>query len=373
MNVPLVIPYVDHREEEIVLDVLRSGWFAHGPRNKEFEADWAKKFGVKHAISMNSCASTLHVAIQASGITGEVILPSFTFVASANAIITAGASPVFADIDPKTGNIDPKSIESLITDKTEAIMPVHWAGQVADMTAIMAIAQKYSLKVIEDSAETIGGTHHGKLGGTWGIGCYSFYPGKNMTTAEGGMFTTDDDVVAEKARIIMGHGISKTTLDRHEGKAQPWIRSAVMSGYNFRMSNLHAAIGVVQLSKLDEMNSKRQANSEYYFQGLKDVEGVQLPYIEEGNQHVWQMFTIQVSKDKRDDLVNYLRDQGIGASVHFDPPVHLMKPYMNVKGADNLPVTNEVYKRLMTLPMFPHLTREQMDFVIEHIKKFMNV
>jgi perosamine synthetase len=373
MDVPLVVPYIDEREEEIVLDVLRSGWFAHGPRNKEFEADWAKKFGVKHAISMNSCASTLHVAIQASGITGEVILPSFTFVASANAVITAGAIPVFADIDPDTLNIDPKSIEALITDKTEAIMPVHWAGQVADMTAIIELAEKHNLVVIEDSAETIGGTHKGQLGGTWGIGCYSFYPGKNMTTAEGGMFTTNDDAVAEKARIIMGHGISKTTLDRHEGKAQPWIRSAVMAGYNFRMSNLHAAIGVVQLSKLDEMNNKRQENAAYYMDGFMNIEGLVLPHVESENSHVWQMFTVKVDMDKRDDLVNYLRDQGIGASVHFDPPLHKMKPYANVKNAENLPITNDAYKRIITLPMFPHLTKEQMDFVIKHIKIFLNV
>ena len=146
-----------------------------------------------------------------------------------------------------------------------------------------------------------------------------------------------------------------------------------MPGYNFRMSNLHAAIGVVQLSKLDEMNAKRQTNAGYYLEHLKGIESLTLPHIEEGNEHVWQMFTIQVDKDLRDDMVNYLRDQGIGASVHFDPPVHEMQPYKNLKGADNLPVTNEVYKIVMTLPMYPHLSKDQLDYVIKHIKAFLNV
>ena len=371
MKIPLCIPNIDEREEKAVLEVLKSGWFAHGPKNKEFEEDWARKFGVKHAVVMNSCASTLHAAIAAHNIKGEVIVPSFTFVASVNAIITAGATPVFVDIEPDTHNIDPSKIEDLITSETEAIMPIHWAGQVCNMTAVMEIAQKHNLVVIEDSAESIGGQHKGKLGGTFATGCFSFYPGKNMTTGEGGMFTTNDDEVAEKARTLMGHGISKTTLDRHTGEAQPWIRSAIMPGFNFRMSNILAALGVVQLKKLDEMNEKRRQHAAYYMEGLKGNNAIELPFEHPDSYHTWQMFTIKV-KDahKRDDFVMALRENGIGASVHFDPPVHLMPVYNKVKNAENLPITEDVFKRVVTLPMFPQMTNNQLDYVIEHTNHF---
>jgi perosamine synthetase len=372
MKVDLVVPYIDEREEQAVLDVLRSGWLAHGPKNKEFEKNWAEYFGVKHAISMNSCASTIHVAIDVLGIKGEVIVPSFTFVASVNAIITAGCTPVFIDVEEDTCNLDPSKIEELITPNTEAIMPVHWAGQCANMTEIMSIAQKHGLKVIEDSAETIGGTHNNQKGGTFATGCYSFYPGKNMTTAEGGMFTTDDDEVAERARVLMGHGIAKTTLDRHEENNRPWIRSAVRAGYNFRMSNVHAAIGVVQLSKLDEMNQKRSAHARRYNALLGEISQVTLPIEKIENKHVWQMYTIMVDAKVRDQLVLFLRDNEIGASVHFDPPVHKMPPYKNVKNANNLPVTNRIHNQLVTLPMYPQMAQKQLEFVVGKIKEFFN-
>ena len=242
-KIPLCIPYVGQEELDAVREVLESGWYAVGPKNKEFEDQFRELIGVKHAISMNSCTSCLQLAIECNNITGEVILPSFTFVASANSIITAGAVPVFVDIDPDTYCIDPDKIEEAITEKTEAIMPVHWGGQAADMTRIMKIAQKYNLKIIEDSAETLSGTHKGKQVGSYGVGCFSFFPTKNVTTGEGGMLTTDDDELAEHVRTMIGHGISKSTFQR-EKEIRPWFRSAKRVGYNFLLSNILAAIGV---------------------------------------------------------------------------------------------------------------------------------
>ena len=251
-------------------------------------------------------------------------------------------------------------------------MPVHWAGQVANMSEIISIAEKYNIAIIEDSAETIGGTHKDRFGGTFGIGCYSFYPGKNMTTAEGGMLTTNNDDLAKKARIIMGHGILKTTFDRHQENNKPWIRSAVREGFNFRMSDVHAAIGVEQFKKLDYMNNQRILNAKLYKNLLKDINEVILPVEKKENKHVWQMFTIKVNPNLRDKLVMYLRSWNIGASVHFDPPVHKMEYFSKIKNSNNLPITDKIYKQLITLPMFPQMKEEQIIYVVDKIENFFS-
>lgn len=372
-KIPLCIPYVGQEEKDAVNEVIDSGWYAHGPKNREFEEGFADYLGVKHAFSMNSCTSAIHLAVEGLGITGEVILPSFTFVASANAVITGGARPVFADIEYETCNIDPASIERLITPETEAIMPVHFGGQSADMTAVMKIAERHNLSVIEDSAETIGGEHRGQLTGTFGVGCFSFYPTKNITTGEGGMLTTNDDQLAHKVKALLAHGIDKTTYER-EDKEKSWFRSASRIGYNFRLSNILAAIGVEQLKKLELMNEKRRSLAALLTQELSEIPEITPPYVKSENKHVYQMYTVRVKQNlDRDQFVRSLNKKGIGASVHFYPPVHHMAPYQgDIYRKDGLEITEKVIREIVTLPMYPGMADDDIHYMAQSIKEVLS-
>ncbi len=362
-NVPLCIPDMDEQELSAIAEVLKSGWLAHGPMNHEFEHLFAEYLGVPHAVSLNSCASALFLAIHASGIKGEVILPSFTFVASANAIVTGGATCVFADINEDDCCIDPAHVEALVTPRTEAIMPVHYAGQAADMERLSAIASKHGLKIIEDSAEAIGATQGGRQTGSWGIGCWSFYPTKNIATGEGGMLTTTDGALADKARAIAGHGVASSTWAR-EKKEKPWLRAATFAGFNFRMSNILAALGVVQMEKLDRMNDARRERAAEY-NAILDREFFDLPVEKPGRKHVYQMYTIKLKGVDRTKFLAELRAQGIGATVHFDPPVHTQPFYAELYNCAemNLPITNKVAATIATLPMYPTMSSDDAAFV----------
>lgn len=370
--IPLCIPDIGDSELAAVEEVLRSGWLAHGSKNEEFEGKFADYIGVKHAITMNSCTSALQLAIETQGVTGEVIVPSFTFVASVNAIVTAGAKPVFVDIEYDTCNIDASRIKNSISKDTEAIMVVHYGGQSCDMDTIMDIAERYGLAVIEDSAETIGGEYKGKKTGSFATGCFSFFPTKNITTGEGGMLTTNDDELAEKVRTLIGHGISSTTFKR-EKQRKPWFRAATWAGYNYRMSNILAAIGVEQLKRVEQMNRRRREHAAYLTEKLRVISGIQVPVEREFNKHVYQMYTIKVKGGiDRDRFVIRLRKEGVGASVHFDPPVHLQPQYKESGYTnDDLPVTEEVARGIVTLPMYPQLTRQELDFVINRVEKIV--
>ncbi|MFO8036868.1 MAG: DegT/DnrJ/EryC1/StrS family aminotransferase [Anaerolineales bacterium] len=369
-EIPLCIPYTGEEEKQAVSEVIDSGWYAHGPKNRELEENFAQYLGVKHALSMNSCTSCIHLAIEGLGITGEVIVPSFSFVASANAVITGGAKPAFADIEEDTCCISPESIEELIGPDTEAIMPVHYGGQSADMQAIRDIAERHDLLVIEDSAETIGGEHHGQKTGTFGVGCFSFYPTKNMTTGEGGILTTNDDELAQKVKALLAHGIDKTTYER-ENKEKSWYRSATYVGYNFRMSNILAAIGVEQLKKLEAMNDMRRQVAGELSDALAGVSEISLPVERPENKHVYQMYTIRVKEGlNRDSFVKSLNEKGIGASVHFYPPIHLMAPYIGDhyrKG--DLSVTEKVMGEIVTLPMYPQMDSEDIRYLVETVQE----
>ena len=370
--VPLSRPSIGDDEKQTVLDVLESGWLTHGPKNLEFEEAFAEYHGVAHAVSMNSCASVLQAAVEGFGITGEVIVPSFTWVASANAIVKGGAVPVFADIDEATRNVSVMSIERLVTARTEAIMPVHFAGQVADMTGVMRIAEKHGLAVIEDSAETLGGMHEGKLAGTWGVGCYSFFPTKNITTGEGGMLLTQDAVLARRVRSLIGHGIDKSTYER-EAAQRSWFRGASTVGYNFRLSNFQAAIGLVQLRKLDRLNARRRELARLYQTLLSGVSEIVLPIERPENHHVYQMYTVTVrDAGHRDELVTALCAEGVGASVHFVPTVHQMVPYSTGYRMDDLSVTLDVAAKIVTLPMYPDMTDDDVGYVCDAIRRFFH-
>lgn len=373
IKVPLGRCFLGKEEEKAVIDVLRSGWLTHGPKNKEFEAVFAKYHKAPFALSVNSCASALHLALVASGITsGEVLVPSFTFVASANAIVNAGARPVFVDIDYDTCNIDAGDAARKITKKTKAIMVVHFAGQSCNMAAIMRLVRKHKLVLIEDSAEAIGAKFDGKLVGTWGVGCFSFFPTKNITTGEGGMLTTDNRDVYETAKAIAGHGIASSTLER-EKINRPWLRAATFAGFNFRMSNILAALGVEQMKKLNKMNLLRRQHAKYLNKAFKKFsDRIDLPVEGEKCFHTYQMYTIKLKdSSKRDAFVKSMNEQGVGVSVHFDPPVHRHPYYKNNPSAKDLSVTEKVSESIVTLPMYPGLTKKNLDYIIRAVNRVL--
>lgn len=364
-NVPLARPSITQEEIDTVVEVLKSGWLAHGEYNHRFEEAFAEKIGVPHAISMNSCTSALEAALQAANIRGEVIIPSFTWVATANVVILARAKPIFCEIDPATRNVTAETIAEKITPQTEAVIVVHYGGQPCPMDEITALCERHGLFLIEDSAETIGATWNNRQAGSYGVGCFSFFPTKNITTAEGGMLTCKNDAFNKKVRGLIAHGVLSTTLAR-EKIERPWLRAAEMAGHNFRMPNPLAALGYGQIQRLDEMNAKRIQLADRYNQKLESLRAtIQLPYVAPEATHVYQMYTILAPTDTRDQLLNFMRENGVGASAHFDPPVHL-QPFYTEQGwkEGDLPITEELAKRIITLPIYPDMTEEEQDWVI---------
>lgn len=366
--IPLSRPALGAAELKAVREVLRSGWVVHGPKNKELETRIADYFGVRHCVTVNSGASALHLALLALGIRGEVLLPSFTMSATANAVVTAGAKPVFCDVDERTGNLDPAKLSSRITRRTQAILPVHYAGQCGDMDAIMAIARRHHLRVIEDSAETIGGRWRGRLAGTFGdVGCFSFWASKNITTGEGGAIITDNAKLARTIRALASHGILSSTAERQRRRT-PWRRDAVLPGYNFRMSNIAAAIGVEQFKRLDSLNALRRRRARELGRALAGIPSLTLLGGLPGAEHVYQMFVVRVPAHRRNRIVRACRAAGVEASVHFDPPVHLQTFYRKRYGRVSLPITEKLAKEVITLPIFPTMTAAEVSRVGEVVR-----
>ena len=369
-TVPLSLPDISNKEINLVSKVIKSGWLAHGEWNKKFESAFSSFIGVKDSITMNSCTSALEIALKVNQIRGEVIIPSMTWCATANAVVNAGAKPVFCDVESHTRNVSCKKIEPLINSKTEAVIVVHFGGQTCNMDSIVKLTKQKKLLLIEDSAETLGGTWKRKKAGSFGIGCFSFFPTKNITTGEGGMFTSNDSSTIEKARALIGHGITNSTYDREKKKYKPWIREATFAGHNFRMPNPLAALGFMQLKKINEMNKKRNILADYYNKKLKEFDFITTPFCDKNVYHSYQMYTIEVDKKVRDKFVNYLRSNNISASVHFYPPVHKQPFYKNKKNKADLNITEELSERLVTMPMYSTLKKSQINYIIDVIKKF---
>ena len=369
-KIPLVVPDIGEAEKAAVLEVLESGWLVHGTYNRRLEEDFAEFVGVEHAITVNSCTSGLEAILKAYGIRGEVVLPSFTFVATANAVVTSGATPVFCDVDLETRNVRAADIEPCLTSRTEAVTVVHYGGQPCAMDEIRALCDRKGLLLIEDSAETLGATWNGKQAGSFGVGCFSFFPTKNMTTGEGGIVTLDDSEHAAKIRALIAHGIATTTFIR-EREEKPWFRSAILPGHNFRLTNIQAAIGYHQLKRVDEMNGKRLALARHYDEGIRCLGAdIEPPAVAEGATHVYQMYTVRVDPAKRDRWVLRLREAGIGASVHFDPPVHHQEFYRLHYPADRpLENTELLARSLITLPIYPSMAKQDAAHVLDALSK----
>ncbi len=346
--IPISKPVLGKEEKRAVLKVLDSGFLAQGPKIEEFEKKFAKYIGVKYAIATSSGTTALHIALLAHeiGKGDEVITTPFTFIAPSNVLLYCGAKPVFVDIG-EDFNINPDLIEGRITKKTKAILPVHLFGYPADMAKIMKIAKKYHLVVIEDACQAHGASIQRRKVGSFGTGCFSFYPTKNMTTGEGGMITTNNRKVAEKAKLLRNHGMKIRYY--HD-----------ILGFNFRMTDISAAIGLEQLKKLEKFNQKRISNVNYFNKNIK-TSGIILPRVKKGYRHVFHQYTIRITDQcskSREGLIKILNENGICSVIYYPIPVYRQKPYLKLGYKECLPITEKYSKEVLSLPVHPFLTQK---------------
>ena len=372
---PFSRPTIEQDEIDSVVESLKSGWITTGPKVKQFEKDMQEYLGVKHAIAVNSCTAAVHLSLVASGIKSgdEVITTPMTFVSTPNDIIECGAKPVFVDIDPKTMNINADLIEEKINEKTKALLPVHIGGQPCEMDKIMGLAKKYNLKVFEDAAHAISAEYKDKKIGTIGdTTSFSFYATKNMTTAEGGMVTTNDDELAKLMRIYTLHGISHDAYDRYE-KGGSWYYEVSVPGYKYNMTDIAAAMGICQLKKLDRMQKRREYLVSLYDEGFKDVEELEGPYVIPDVKSSWHLYPIKLNLDKlninRNAFIDELGKRNIGTSVHFIP-VHYFPYYKQAFGfkKGDFPQTERTFLRIISLPLYYKMKDEDAKDVIEAVK-----
>lgn len=373
-HIPLFDLDYGTEEEEAVLRVLRSKWLTMGEETKLFEKEFAEYIDVKHAIAVSSCSTALHLANLAVGIEqgDEVICPSMTFVATANSILQAGGRPVFVDVKSENDwTISPEAIEKNISPMTKAILVVHYAGFSCDMDAINKIAQKHGLKVIEDAAHALGGDYkEKKLGSLGDVSCFSFFSNKNLSTGEGGMICTNNDDLAKKICLYRSHGMTKSTLDRHKGHSYSY--DVVQQGFNFRIDEIHSALGRVQLRKLDENNRKRLQAAEHYKKLLSDVEKVKIPFETHSHRANYHIFPILLNeKVDRMDLMQFLFKRGIQTSIHYHP-VHTFTYYREMMNIKSLPITEKIGQREITLPMYPGISEKQVRYVVNTLQDYMN-
>jgi perosamine synthetase len=372
-NIPLFKIYWDENDVEKVSSVIRKGmYWAIGPEIREFEKKVAEYVGAKYALALNSGTSALHVILAAHDIGkgDEVIVPSFTFIATANAALFVGVRPVFAEIEGETYGLDPVDVERRITSKTKAIMPIHYGGSPCHIEKLKLIASKHNLILIEDAAESLGAMVNNKKVGSFGDSAIlSFCSPKVITTGEGGMILTNSRDVYERARLIYNHGRAETS-DYFSSTEQ---MEYVTLGYNFRMSTMTAALGISQMEKIDEVIRMRRENADYMSERLSRIEAVKTPRVPDRFFHVYQLYTVRLRNNSklRDDLMRCLLRKKIMTKVYFYP-VHLTQFYRQEFGYREgyLPVTEKVASEVLTLPMYPTLTKEEIDYIAQSIKDF---
>ena len=375
MIVPITKPYITGDEEKEVVKVLRSGWLAQGPQSEKFEKMVAGFVGSKYTVAFNSCTSALHTALILSGVGegDEVIVPSFSFIATANSVLHTGARPVFVDIDERTYNIAPEKIEKAITKKTKAIMPVHQLGLPADMDLILKLAGKYNLKVIEDAACAIGSEYKGrKIGAGSGISCFSFHPRKVITTGEGGVITTNSKSVSDKAKIIRSHGASISDLARHSAKKVLFEKYKVL-GYNYRMSDLEAAVGIVQMEKLPRILRMRRKLAGRYSGRLGKIDCLDVPYVPGYAEPNFQSYIVRLKKNSpksQKQVIQESQARGIATRPGV-MAIHLEPFYRRKYEGISLPVTEECARSTILLPLFPQMSEKEQDYVIENLEEVL--
>ncbi|KDR94625.1 dTDP-4-amino-4,6-dideoxygalactose transaminase [Peptoclostridium litorale DSM 5388] len=365
-------------EDEIrdVADTIKSGWITKGPRTAEFEEKFARFVGAKYAVAVNSCTAALHTALVCRGIKSgdEVITTPFTFAATVNVILHCGAKPVLVDIDPRTYTIDPEKIEEKITSRTKAIIPVHYAGQACNMDEIMDIAKRHNLFVLEDAAHAVYTKYKDSLvGGIGDATAFSFYATKNLATGEGGMLTTNDKELAERARVVSLHGMSRHAWNRYS-KSGSWYYEIEYPGFKYNMTDIQAALGLNQLAKLESMQAAREKYANMYNDAFAGVDEIIEPFNAPYSRHAWHLYPVQIDDGMlsigRDEFIEELGRWNIGTSVHFIP-VHMHPYYRDMLGFQKgeYPVTEKVYSRILSLPLYPGMSEEDVKYVIEAVNE----
>lgn len=369
-----MIPYgkqtIEQDDIQAVVDVLKSDFLTTGPKIAEFEQTVADYVGAKYAIAISNGTSALHAACFAAGIGpgDEVITTPLTFAASANCVLYCGGTPVFADVDPKTYNIDPEDIRRKITDRTKAIIAVHLAGQPCDMDAIHSIAREHGLIVIEDGAHALGSVYKGKkVGSMSDMTTFSFHPVKPITTGEGGMIVTDNEDFYKKMILFRSHGITRddSMMTRNDG---PWFYQQFDLGYNYRITDIQCALGCSQMKKLDRFLARRKEIVARYNEAFADCDNIITPYQLSDTESGWHLYIVQVKNCDRRKVFENMREKGIGVNVHYIPVY--MHPYYQEHGYENVHCANaeEIYSHIISLPLYPGLTSEQQDYVIDTLK-----
>lgn len=369
-----MIPYgkqtIEQDDIQAVVDVLKSDFLTTGPKIAEFEQTVADYVGAKYAVAISNGTSALHAACFAAGIEpgDEVITTPLTFAASANCVLYCGGTPVFADVDPKTYNIDPEDIQRKITDRTKAIIAVHLAGQPCDMDAIHSIAREHGLIVIEDGAHALGSVYKGKkVGSLSDMTTFSFHPVKPITTGEGGMIVTDNEDFYKKMVLFRSHGITRddSMMTRNDG---PWFYQQFDLGYNYRITDIQCALGCSQMKKLDRFLARRKEIVARYNEAFADCDNIITPYQLSDTESGWHLYIVQVKNCDRRQVFENMREKGIGVNVHYIPVY--MHPYYQEHGYENVHCANaeEIYSHIISLPLYPGLTSEQQDYVIDTLK-----
>lgn len=373
VRIPITKPYLGEEEKQLVSEVIESGWISQGPKVAEFEDRFARAVGAKFAVATTSCTTALHAALSASGIGAgeEVLVPSLSFIATANAVLHSGATPVFIDIDPETCNIDINKIEQAVTERTSAIMPVHQMGLAADIDPIKKIAEKNALLIVEDAACAIGSEYKGKrIGGHGNTACFSLHPRKIITTGEGGMITTDDPELAAKLRRLRHHGMSVSDLERHSAE-RVVIERYPEIGYNYRMTDMQAAMGIVQLNRLPYLIKERRELAMRYDSELDGNSHIRVPEVPSYAFHNYQSYWIEILQSsplKRDMLMTELLKKGI-ATRRGIMAIHREESYSG--HGISLPETERISDNTLLLPLYPSLTHEEQAYVIQCLKEIL--
>lgn len=368
--IPLFKPSMGNEEIKAVTDVIKSSWVGLGPKTQEFEESFAKFIGTKYAIGFNSCTAALHLAVKVLGIEpgSEIITTPMTFVSTAFAANYNSLKPVFADIERDTLNINPEDIERKITKKTKAIIPVHFGGHACRMSEIMEIAKRHNLHVIEDAAHAAGSELNGRKLGTFGeMSCFSFHAVKNMTIGDGGILTTNRREHYERLKRLVWCGIDKSTFARQNKNRYDWDYDVKEIGYKFHLNDILSSIGIVQLKKLERMNERRRQIRDMYNKAFKNLDFIECPVNKSGIKSSCHNYVAKIKKGNRNELINYLKERGITGGVHYKP-VYLFPVYGHIKA--DCPVAEEVWTKLITLPVFPDMTDNQANFVIKNVVKW---
>ena len=374
IKVPFIIPEITKNDKNAVLNALNSRLLTDGPKLRKFESIFAKFTGAKFAIGVSNGTAALHLSLKALGIGkgSEVIIPDITFVATASSVLLTGATPVLADVDENLNILIP-SIKKSITSRTKAIIPVHFAGKSCKINEITTIARKNRISIIEDCAHAIGARVNSKHVGIFGqAGCFSFYPTKNFTTIEGGMVVTNSKNIADFVRYARNHGITKTLTSRFSS-GKPWDYDIKNSGYNYRLDEIRASLGISQIKRVKKMNLLRKKAADYYNKKLEDIEGVIVPGKSIGVEHVHHLYVIRITRKygiTRDMLFQKLLKIGIRTSVHYKP-LHMFTIFKKMaKIIDSLSNSVHVYSQILSLPLYPSISKKQQDLVINNIKKY---